>query len=149
MRSRTLFPDAKLEIANMRIVKLREEKYEAETTITKLRRENEQLKEAANVALTDKDNELKLLKSKAWEMRLLKANAWEDELQIQQKNEEIADLRRRLAKHTENSNKSDNEALKKEAQELQLSIADLSLVKKELQEEIQALEIHKEGLEFA
>ena len=134
-----MFHNAKLEMATVKIAELRQAKVEFQTIIADLQQEYDKVKVSASVALADKDKEIKILKS----------NAWLDELALQQKDSEIAALRRCLNAQNEGGPQHDANPLHQETRKLNLAIIDLGLVKKELMEEIHALESQKEELEFA
>ncbi|KIN04591.1 hypothetical protein OIDMADRAFT_142455 [Oidiodendron maius Zn] len=138
-RASTLFHNAKLEMATVKIEELRQSKLKFLAIISDLQDENIKVKDSANSALDDKDKEIKILMS----------NAWLDELALQQRDDEIAALRRCLDVQSEDDIDDKTKSLREEAQRLNLAIINLGRVKKELMEEIHALEYQKEKLEFS
>lgn len=134
-----MFHNAKLEMATVKIEELRQSKLKFQAIISDLQEENIKVKDSANSALNNKDKEIKILKS----------NAWLDELALQQKDDEIAVLRRCLDVQSEDDIDDNTKSLREEAQRLNLAIISLGRVKKELMEEIHALEYQKEKLEFS
>ena len=138
MRASTLFHNAKLEMATVKIAELRQSKLEFQAIISDLQEENNMVINSANNALADKDKEIKILKS----------NAWLDELALRQKDDEIAALRQCLVMQNEDSLEENINSLREDTRKLNLAIIDLGRVKKELMEEIHALENQKEELEF-
>jgi hypothetical protein len=125
-------------MASVTIAELRQANDGFKTAIADLKEESDKFKDTANTAFAIKDKEIKILKS----------NAWLDDITLRQKDDEIAALKRCLDMHHEDGYEKYAEAML-ETQKLNLSIIDLSRVKKELMEEINALEAKKEAIEFA
>ena len=125
------FRDAKLEMASGKIAELRQANRNFKDIIAELHEKSDKFKDTADS-----------------EIRVLKSNAWLDEIALQQKDYEIAALKRCLDTRVD-TNCQEHAEILNETQKLNLAIIDLSRVKKELMEEIHTLEAKKEDLEFA
>jgi hypothetical protein len=128
-------------LAAIKVAELRKVKHKSEITIADLREQInnfEEIIKAKSSELARKDHAIKVLNS----------NAFMDEIALKQKDVEIAALRTRLLKVDKHGGQGDAVDLEQGKKRLNSTILDLRRVKAELMNEIEALEVKKEQLEF-
>jgi hypothetical protein len=139
--SSTRLDNAHLETVNISIAEYREAKKQLDIEIAGLREDKEKFKQI----ISERDNEI-LVKDN--EIAILKSNALLDESALAHRDETIAGLQKLVGPNGMHGREDEEKTLKRSRKNLRRDIADLKNVKMELMEEIEALEVKKEKLEF-
>lgn len=139
--SSTRLDNAHLETVNISIAEYREAKKQLDMEIAELHEDKEKFKQI----ISEKNNEILV---KDYEIAILKSNALLDESALAHRDETIAWLQKLVGPNGMHGREDEEKTLKRSRKNLRRDIADLKNVKMELMEEIEALEVKKEKLEF-